>query len=157
MNAKIKAAHLLMKCGKKTIISSYKKSGLIQDILANQDIGTLFFDPSIEDNWKGKRRWIAIGRHLKGKIMVDDGAVEKLTKKGSSLLAKGIIGIEGHFEMGDLVEIAGAKGTFAQGLTHFSSKDLEKIKGVHSSEFFQILGRNTFQTVIHRNNLVLIT
>lgn len=156
MKSKIKAANLLMRNGKKTVIASFKEENVIEKLFNNKDLGTLFYDPTTEDKLRGKKRWIAISRHLKGQIVIDEGAAKQLKEKGGSLLARGIISASGQFQMGDLVEIIGPRGGFAQGLSHFSSEDIALIKGAHSSEYSSILNRNTFQTVVHRNNLVII-
>jgi glutamate 5-kinase len=44
----------------------------------------------------------------------------------------------------------------AKGLTNYSSKDLEHIKGKKSSEIEKILGYKSSDEVIHRDNLVVI-
>lgn len=156
MQTKLKASELLMKNGIKMIIMNFNSKRALLSLLENKDIGTLFFDPEEGHKWSGKKRWIALGKNPRGSIFVDDGAARQLLRKGSSLLAIGVVAVEGNFSMGDIVEIHGPGGSLGLGLSHFSSAELNKIKGKHSSEFAAILNKNTFQTVVHRNNLVLI-
>ncbi len=156
MMTKIRAADLLMKNGMKCVIQNFNARKSLEVLLQGRDIGTLFFNPTEAQHWSGKKRWIALGKSSRGTIFVDNGAAAQLKKKGSSLLAIGIREIEGNFSMGDQVDIADASGVFARGLSHFSAQELTKIKGHHSSEFSILLGKNTYQTVVHRNNLVLL-
>lgn len=44
----------------------------------------------------------------------------------------------------------------ARGLTHYSSEELDKIKGVRSSLIEQILGSKICDEVIHRDDLVVL-
>jgi glutamate 5-kinase len=49
------------------------------------------------------------------------------------------------------------KGTvFARGLIKYSSADLEKIKGLKTSQITSVLGRKDYDEVIHRDDLVLL-
>lgn len=55
-----------------------------------------------------RNRWLGSGGLVAGQLIVDDGAVLAL-KKRKSLLAVGILGVEGEFETGELVEIFNIK------------------------------------------------
>lgn len=156
IRTKIEAAQLMMSHGRKCIIANYHSDDLLTRLFNGEKIGTLFYNPQSADRLYGKRRWIALGSDVKGQIHVDEGAARQVMGKGRSLLAKGVVGISGVFAMGDLVEVVCDQKRIAKGLVHFSSKDMERIRGAHSSEIASILGRKTFETVIHRNNLVLL-
>ena len=63
----------------------------------------------------------------------------------------------GDFKRGDTVEIADAAGkVIARGLVNFSAAECRKISGKCSDELHQILGNDTEDEVIHRNNLSLM-
>ncbi len=73
-----------------------------------------------------------------------------------SLLASGITCIEGKFEAGDVVALIDPEGAVvAQGLANYSAADIDKIKGVRTTQFAAILGEKTYDEVIHADNLVL--
>jgi glutamate 5-kinase len=75
---------------------------------------------------------------------------------GKSLLAAGIVEIEGDFAPKDAVILCTAEGTeLARGLVNYGSADLRKIRGHHSDEIPSILGYASADTVVHRDNLVL--
>jgi glutamate 5-kinase len=44
----------------------------------------------------------------------------------------------------------------AKGLVNYSSDDVAKIKGAKTAEIAKILGRNDYDEVIHRDNLVIL-
>ena len=71
-------------------------------------------------------------------------------------MAKGIKEIKGKFERGSVVNIVDSSGEeFARGIISYSAEEMEKLKGRHSEEFFDILGHKDSDSVIHRDNLIL--
>ena len=93
----------------------------------------------------------------KGSIHLDEGAVKALTEMGRSLLSSGIAVVEGSFEVGDYINCLNTDGKkIAKGLTNYSSKDIEQIKGKKTSEIEKILGYKYSDEVIHRDNLVIV-
>ena len=90
-------------------------------------------------------------------VVVDDGAARALTEQNRSLLPAGIAAVKGKFERGAIVSIASNGGDrLACGITNYSSKDVDRIKGLRSDQIQSILGYHYGQEVIHRNNLVLL-
>ena len=119
------------------------------------NIGTLFKGENVHPQLK--KRDVIIGTAVKGKILVDGGCRKALLDKGSSLLAVGITGIEGSFEEGDTVSVYYGDEELARGITHYSSGDIQKIKGLHSGEMAKALGGEApYDTVIHRDNLLVM-
>lgn len=78
-----------------------------------------------------RKRWLAFGARIMGKIIVDDGCVKAIKKAGGcSILPAGISGVEGDFEAGNTVSVVTQDGfELARGLCHYSSDELQKIKG----------------------------
>ena len=59
--------------------------------------------------------------------------------------------------MGDVIGILDTdRMEFARGITNYSSEEIEKIKGVKSSEIENILGYRYYDEVIHRDDLVIV-
>jgi glutamate 5-kinase len=88
---------------------------------------------------------------------VDDGGREALLNKGKSLLPGGIVKVEGNFKVGDCVSCVDRSGKeFARGLTKYSSTDLERIKGLKTSQIEPVLGHKDYDEVIHRDDLVIL-
>ena len=154
METKISAARIATSSGVTTIITQGKKPQNILKILKGESIGTQFeAQPNTEN---ARKRWIAYGLLPMGKLYLDEGAVKAITQKGTSLLAAGIINIEGDFSDSDAVEICDRNGKeIAKGIVNYNNKDLIKIKGCHSHEIESILGYVTSETVVHRDDLVI--
>lgn len=155
MYSKLLAAKQATDHGIPVVIMSGKKSSLLTRFIKGKDVGT-YFEPK-KERLSAKKGWIAYGVRTKGSIFLDNGAVKALTEMGRSLLPSGIAGVEGGFEVGDYIKCLNADGkNIAKGLTNYSSKDLEKIKGKKTSEIEKILGYKYSDEVIHRDNLVVV-
>ncbi|HDH01199.1 MAG TPA: glutamate 5-kinase [Nitrospirae bacterium] len=155
MYSKLLAAKQTTDYGIPVVIMNGKKSGLLPGLIEGKKIGT-YFEPR-KQGLTSKKGWIAYGVRSRGAIYLDDGAVKALTVRGKSLLPSGITKIEGRFDVGDYVRCLTREGKkIAKGLTNYSSKDLEHIKGKKTSEIERVLGYKYSDEVIHRDNLVLI-
>ena len=68
---------------------------------------------------------------------------------------KGITGVEGGFDIGDVVAVVGPEGEeIARGVALYSSREIKKIMGRYSDEIPKILGYSNGTNVIHRNDMV---
>ncbi len=109
---------------------------------------------SSDDPIDARKQWI-FNTKAKGEIYVDTGA-EKAIVKGKSLLPAGVIKITGEFYRGDTVVILSSDGKFlARGLIGYSYRDVDLIKGCHSSKIKAILGHPGRSVLIHRNDMTL--
>ncbi len=155
MVTKINAATTATSAGVRTVIMEGKNPGHILRILQGEPLGTQFTpQPSLGN---ARKRWIAHGLISLGKIYLDQGAVQAILDQGKSLLAAGITKIEGDFISGEAVQLCNSLGEeVARGLVNYSSDELQQIQGQRSTEIPQILGYMGAETVIHRDNLVLL-
>ena len=88
---------------------------------------------------------------------MDSGARKALIEGGGSLLSVGIKQVQGKFQAGDSVSLIDENNLeFARGIVYYSSKELERIKGVKSSLIEELLGYKYSDEVIHRDNLVIL-
>ena len=63
--------------------------------------------------------------------------------------------IDGEFIKGDNVLIVNNDGkALARGLTSFSSKEINKIKGLKSDQIENILGYSSKSEIVHRDDMV---
>jgi glutamate 5-kinase len=157
MGTKLLAAQMANRAGVVSMIVDGRESDTLIRACHGEDIGTLIGPVEEPQQVKGKRKhWIAFFHKPTGKIHVDDGARNALTQKGRSLLAAGVVRVEGEFETGAVVEVLDkGQHVLATGLTEFSSADLRLIRGKHSTQILEILGPAVSTEVIHRDNLVL--
>ncbi|MFH1380587.1 MAG: glutamate 5-kinase [Candidatus Omnitrophota bacterium] len=155
MATKIEAAERAIHSGIDCYIANGKKTGIIKNALLGKATCTYFKAKPIKE--KAKKRWIAYSSKIKGKIIIDDGARDALLKRQKSLLASGIVGKDGNFKAGEVVTICDSKkNELARGLTSYSSKEIERIKGLKTAEIEKMLGYKDHDEVVHRDNLVIL-
>jgi glutamate 5-kinase len=104
-----------------------------------------------------RKHWIAYNLKPAGELVVDLGAHEALAQKKKSLLPSGLREVRGTFGVGDCVRCLDLEGReFARGLSNYSSQELNRIKGLHTSKIEKVLGYKAYDEVIHRDDLVLL-
>ena len=151
MITKIEAAKICMNAG----CLMYIANGNIKYPITNMKKNKVYtcFKPKIS-TLDARKKWIVSSLISSGKIQVDKGA-EKALKNGKSLLAIGIIKIDGSFSKGDNILILNEKtDELARGLSSFSSKELIKIIGKRSKEIEKILGYPSKSEVVHIDDMV---
>ena len=155
MRSKIMTARKVGAYGAPMVILNGKKTGMIQALFAGREVGTLFLPrPEKQDS---RKHLIAYTVRASGKVVVDDGGREALVNKGKSLLPGGVVKVEGSFKVGECVTCVDRAGqAFARGLVKYSSTDLERIKGLRTTQIASILGRKDYDEVIHRDDLVIL-
>jgi glutamate 5-kinase len=155
MRSKIMTAKKVGAYGAPMVIVNGKSPGVLQALFDGKEVGTLFLPkPEKQDS---RKHWIAYTVSSAGKVVVDNGAREALVNKGKSLLPGGVVKVEGSFKIGDCVACVDPKGNvFARGLTKYSSADLDRIKGLKTSQIESVLGRKDYDEVIHRDDLVIL-
>ena len=142
MKSKIDAARITVRSGIPLVIASGRKPTVLAQILAGEDVGTLFLAKS--DRLRGRKRLIAFFHHPKGTLHVDNGAKLALREKGKSLLPPGVARCEGEFAAGDVVRICDLDGMeFARGLARFPSTAVRE----------QSLPK---EELVHRDDLVIL-
>jgi glutamate 5-kinase len=154
MASKLEAAQIATSHGHPTIIGPGRDDQVLDKIFAEQPIGTLFLPPA--KSIRGRRRWIGLAARVSGSLILDQGAVEAVCKKGSSLLAIGIKQVNGSFQRGSVVSLLDSDGhEIARGLCNYPSTEVEKILGQQSDQIAEILGHCPYENVVHRDNLAL--
>ena len=155
MRSKIMTAKKVGAYGAPMVIISGSEPGTLHALFDGREVGTLFLPkPEKQDS---RKHWIAYAVSATGRVVVDDGGRDALVNKGKSLLPGGIVKVEGHFKVGDCVTCVDRTGhAFARGLVKYSSEDLDRIKGLKTSQIAAVLGHKDYDEVIHRDDLVLL-
>ncbi|WP_121098837.1 glutamate 5-kinase [Litorimonas taeanensis] len=152
METKLAAAQIAVQAGCEMIILN----GTDNHPLSRFDNGerhSLFI--ATQSPRKARAQWISGSLKPKGQIEIDSGAHSAL-KKGRSLLAAGIVSIEGQFDKGDAICIIDQnKQEIARGLVNYGSKDANRIMGLHSDNIEMLLGYTNGDAIVHRDNLVM--
>jgi glutamate 5-kinase len=155
MATKVRAARLAARSGAATVIASGNEENVISDVIAGGQIGT-YLQPDIEP-LAARKQWLAGQLQVKGKLVLDAGAVRVLRSAGKSLLAVGVKSVSGDFNRGELVACLDENGIeVARGLINYGKSDAERIVGKPSADFENILGYADEPELVHRDNLVLV-
>lgn len=155
MATKVSAAKLASRSGTSTIIASGRIENILPLLHQGNEAGTLLY--AEEQPEAARKQWLAGHLQLKGKLVLDAGAVKKLQQAGSSLLAVGVTDVSGQFSRGEMVSCVSTSGEeVARGLVNYSAAEVNKIKGQSSEKFEALLGYVDEEELIHRDNLVLV-
>jgi len=140
MRSKILAAELAASAGIPTVIAAGTGAHVLGPIVAGEPRGTRFQpDDRAPSAFK---LWLRHGKPVSGRLHVDAGARLALAKDGASLLAVGVAQVEGRFEAGDAVELAGPDGAVFG-------------KGIAGAAATELAGRPRGVEAVHRDRLVL--
>ena len=154
MITKINAAEMIMRFGGMMIIADGKEKDILSKIMSGEQKGTLFAGE--ETKISGRKKWISM-RKARGSVTIDDGAVKAIVSNKKSLLATGVIKINGKFDMGDIIEITDiGNNIIAKGIVNYSSDELFLIKGKKTSEIKNLLHGHFFEEVINRDDLIIL-
>lgn len=154
MSAKIQAAKICTNSGIPMVIANGSEEGVLHRIVDGHEVGTTFLPQ--ENKLRGKKKWIAYGSAIQGKVVIDRGAAKALLSEGKSLLPIGIIQVSGNYDAGAVVSVFDPDGQeLARGITNYSAAELDLIKGKKSGEIEDILGQKDYDEAIHRDNMAL--
>lgn len=155
MRTKIEAAKIATRSGVTMVVASGEEDGVIRTVLDGEAVGTLF--PAREEHLKARKSWLAFGRNIAGDLVVDDGCAEAMLTGGKSLLAAGLVSVEGAFAAKSTVRVLTQEGReIARGIVNYDAVSLRRIAGRHTDEIAAILAAPVFSEVIHRDNMVLM-
>ncbi|TVO78340.1 glutamate 5-kinase [Sedimenticola selenatireducens] len=155
MVTKVRAARLAARSGTATIIAPGEGDRVLTRIAAGETLGTLLLP--VQEAEAARKRWLAGHLQVRGRLVVDAGAVRVLKESGRSLLAVGVKQVVGNFSRGEMVACVDEQGReVARGLVNYNSIESDQIKGIASSRIQEILGYVDEAELIHRDNLVLV-
>jgi glutamate 5-kinase len=155
MVTKLQAARKAALFGVPMILANGMVEGILERIFQAEDVGTLF--TSEVNKLNSRKHWIAFTLEPQGRIIVDDGAKKAILQKGKSLLPSGVLAAEGEFSLGDPVVLVDLqKQEFAKGLSNYGSAEINKIKGLKTTEVENKLGYKYGDEIIHRDDLVVL-
>jgi len=158
MTSKLRAARLAARSGCDTVIARGTQKDVITRLLTGEAVGTrLRADLEPLD---ARKRWIADQLRCKGKLKLDDGAIDALIRRGVSLLPVGVVAVTGEFHRGDLVECVNTSGeVIAQGLANYDSDACRALvgrSGKSADDIAALVGFSVGPELIHRDNLVVL-
>ena len=154
MATKLRAARLAARSGTCTVIASGREPDALLRIRAAEQLGTLLTANQVP--LAAHKQWLAGHLQLRGKLMLDEGAVKVLKTAGKSLLAVGVTGVEGQFSRGEVVACQDSHGReIARGLVNYSSDEVRRLLRQSSEQIEKILGYVAEPELIHRDDMVV--
>ncbi|MEI6447578.1 MAG: glutamate 5-kinase [Actinomycetes bacterium] len=152
MRSKVVAAEMATSAGVETIVAPGGSAGSLLTAAHGGDVGTRFL--ASRERHGSFKSWLRYAKPAKGTLVVDAGAAKALVEKGTSLLPVGIVAVEGEFQAGDSVEVAHEGRVIGKGLVSCSSEEIDRVKGMNSSEIRDVMPRAADEAV-HRDRFVL--
>lgn len=153
MGTKLQAADVACRAGIDVVIAAGSKPGVVADVIEGKSVGTRFH--VLATPLENRKRWI-FGALLAGEITIDDGAVEAMITRGSSLLPKGICAVKGDFSRGEVIRIRTLAGRdLAHGVSRYNSDAMRMIAGHHSQDISEILGYEYGSVAVHRDDMIV--
>lgn len=141
MSSKVQAAEIAARSGADCLIAGAEQAEVILDAVRGR--------PAVATVVRRRRRreparrlWIAYAATPQGRLVVDEGAARALLERRASLLPVGVVGVEGEFLAGSVVEIVDREGTcIAKGVVRADSRDVRAWR----------------EELVHRDDLALLT
>jgi glutamate 5-kinase len=155
MLTKILAAKRAAKSGAHTVIAYGREHSVLERLANGEAIGTELAAQT--GQLTARKQWMADHLHTAGQVVLDAGAVQKLTGEGKSLLPIGVVEVKGEFGRGAVITCVSESGVpVARGLSNYTSAETRRIMRKPSSEIESILGFVEGRELVHRDNLVLV-
>jgi glutamate 5-kinase len=143
MRSKVVAAEMASTGGVAAVIAAGSRQGAILEAAAGRAGGTRFHaDPRPLSSYK---LWVRYGKPVRGRLDVDGGARRAVVENGTSLLAVGLVGVDGSFAAGDAVHICEDGAPFAVGIARYPAADMRRLAGARGVD-----------EAVHRDNLVVL-
>lgn len=131
------------------------KAANVAGALAGEEVGTWFHATGRRTS--RRRLWLGYAARVRGRLVLDDGAVAAVQAGAASLLPAGITGVEGNFKAADPVELVDTRGrVVARGLTAYDSEEIPDLMGQSTGSLRDSLGVGYDKAVVHRDDLVLV-
>lgn len=155
MLTKVLAAKRAANSGGNTVIASGREPDVLLRLADGASIGTTL--RALLPVRSARQRWLVNHLRLRGRVMLDAGAVNALMQGHKSLLAVGVTAVEGEFERGDVVACVGPDGIeWGRGLINYSARDTRRILRQPSRRIADILGSMSDPELMHRDNMVFV-
>ena len=151
MRTKLEAATKAAAAGIETVLFDGRDPACVAQLAADTLVGTRLRAP--QSRMAARKYWL---RHTPpaGLVLVDAGAAQALQARGASLLPGGVVGAEGEFARGDVIEIGDGRTVFARGVAQYGAGDVRRIARLHTRDIEPALGYSYGETVVHRDDLV---
>ncbi|NMN99694.1 glutamate 5-kinase [Gordonia sp. TBRC 11910] len=147
MASKLAAARLAADSGVPVLLAAAADA---DRALSDASVGTAF--AARAERLSARKFWVRHAAETSGRLMLDDGAVQAVSRR-RSLLSAGIVATSGHYFDGDVVELVDKRGVIhARGVSSYGADDVATMLGHSTSQLPAELRR----PVVHADDLVLV-
>jgi glutamate 5-kinase len=148
MVTKIDAARIASGAGVPVLLAN---AAAIDAALAGEPVGTYF--PPTGRRTASRLFWLRHATTPRGRLVLDDGAVDAVVRRRTSLLSAGVTAVQGDFDAGDPVELVDRSGApVARGLVGYDAAELPPLLGRSTRD----LAPEHRREVVHRDDLVVL-
>ncbi len=156
MVTKLHAARIATAAGIATVVAHGAEPEVLLRLARGEVLGTIFRPARAP--LRARQRWLAFAAKPRGHLIIDDGARAALIEQRRSLLPAGIVDVQGHFDVGDLVVLTDSSGEqVAVGLAGYSSGELRRLLGERRESADQAGAPVARHEAVHRDNLVVLS
>ena len=161
MITKILAAKMAKSANCSTIITSGIENDSLNKLISGNKKFTIFLaknslKKSSKHRSKAKKNWLSGIVNTKGSLIINENAVIAI-RNNASLLAVGVMAIQGNFIKGDAVFIMDENlNHIANGVVNYSSAEAKKILQKNSLQIKNIFGHEAKPELVHVDNIVII-
>ncbi len=139
MLSKLRAAKIATEASVRVVVANGGAKEALREAIAGR-IGTTF-NPVADSTLNERKHWIAFASDPKGRIIVNERAMQCAIGKNCGILPADVLEVQGNFDKGDVVEIACREGkVLCKGVSQYFSHEVQKIKGKGLEEIFGELG-----------------
>lgn len=156
MRTKLEAAEKAAAAGIETVLFNGRNDETVRLLAQGRFHGTRLL--AGRTRLQARKYWLRHVPSITGAIRVDAGAARALGGGGASLLPGGIVGTDGMFARGDVIDIVcnDSARPIARGISQYALGEVVRIAGKHTREIEGILGYSYGETVVHRDDLVVL-
>ena len=152
MSSKIEAVAAATSAGVDSVIADGRKGRAVMSILDGRKVGTYF---PATGSATSRKHWIGYAKKSAGMIVLDAGAVNAVASRGKSVLAAGVVGVEGDFHVDDCLDIVDENGQLiGRGLSSYDAEEARKVMGMCSQKAREVLGEKP-EPLVHRDSMMV--
>ena len=156
MATKLRAARALLAAGITTVICKGRRPGVLAEVMRGDAVGTRFEPPFGAGHESPRKFWIGLAEVPRGTLTLDKGACAAVIKRGASVLPVGVIGTDGTYAVGDVVNVVTPEGTLiGRGIARYSSDEMVRVRGLKLDVIARFMPEKDGQPAIHRDELLV--
>ena len=155
MGSKVRAARAMLAAGIPMVICQGRTDDVVTRVVSGERLGTRF-EAKGATHGTPRKLWIGLAEMAHGSIRLDEGATKAVVERGASVLPVGVVGVEGSFAAGDVVDVVSPEGlVVGRGVARYASDELDRFRGLKLEVIGRFVDEARVQPAIHRDELLV--